>query len=310
MAFDIRKEIQQLKKEKNAVILAHNYQIKEVQEIADFVGDSFELAKIGKEVEAETIVFCGVRFMAESAAILSPEKKVLLPVEDAGCPLADTIKAEDVKALKETYPGIPVVTYINSSVEVKAESDYCCTSSNAVDVVNSIDSDEVIFIPDSNLGSFVQEKTDKKLILWDGHCTVHHRVNVEDILRIKAIYDDPYVICHPECRPEVVEACDVACSTSKMIEEAKKTDKKIVILVTEEGMRHRIEKEVKDKLIVIASPKLMCVNMKKTKLQHVYEALALEQTEIKVDKEIREKALIPLKRMLEIGKKAKQLAGV
>ncbi len=303
MAFDIKEEIKKLKKEKNAIILAHNYQIKEVQEIADVTGDSFELAKIGKEAKEQTIVFCGVRFMAESAAILSPEKKVLLPVEDAGCPLADTIKAENVRALKKTYPGIPVVTYINSSVEVKAESDYCCTSSNAADVVNAIDSDEVIFIPDSNLGSFVQEKTDKKLILWDGHCTVHHRVNVEDILRMKALYEDAFVICHPECRPEVVEVCDVACSTSKMIEEAKKTDKKIVILVTEEGMRHRLEKEVKDKLIVIASPKLMCINMKKTKLQHVYEALALEQTEIKVSEEIREKALIPLKRMLEIGKK-------
>ena len=302
MAFDIVKEIEKLKKEKNAIILAHNYQLKEVQEIADIVGDSFELAKKGKEVEQETIIFCGVKFMAESASILSPEKKVLLPVEDAGCPLADTIKAEDVRNLKKTYPGIPVVTYINSSAEVKAESDYCCTSSNAVHVVNSIDSDRVIFIPDSNLGSYVQQFTDKELILWDGHCTVHHRVNVEDILRMKALYEDAFVICHPECRPEVVEVCDVACSTSKMIEEAKKTDKKIVILVTEEGMKHRVEKEVKDKLIVIASPKLMCVNMKKTKLQHVYEALALEQTEIKVEENIRQKALIPLQRMLEIGK--------
>ena len=310
MAFDIRKEIERLKKEKNAIILAHNYQIKEVQEIADFVGDSFELAKIGKEADADIIVFCGVRFMAESAAILSPEKKVLLPVEDAGCPLADTIKPEDVKALKKTYPDIPIITYINSSVEVKAESDYCCTSSNAVDIVNAIDSDKVIFIPDSNLGSFVQEKTDKKLILWDGHCPYHHRVNVEDILRMKAIYDDPYVICHPECRPEVVEACDVACSTSKMIEEAKKTDKKTIILATEEGMRHRIEKEVKDKLIVVASPKLMCVDMKKTKLQNVYEALALEQVEIKIEEKIREKALIPLERMLKIGKEVKQTIGV
>ncbi len=309
MAFDIRKEIERLKKEKNAVILAHNYQIKEVQEIADFVGDSFELARIGHEVNADIIVFCGVRFMAESAAILSPEKKVLLPVEDAGCPLADTIKAKDVVELKKSYPGVPIVTYINSSVEVKAESDYCCTSSNAAHIVNSINSEKIIFIPDSNLGSYVQEQTDKKLILWDGHCTVHHRVNVEDILRIKAIYEDSFVICHPECRPEVVEVCDIACSTSQMIEEAKKTDKKTVILVTEEGMKHRIEKEVKDKLIVIASPKLMCVNMKKTKLQHVYEALTLEQTEIKVEKNIREKALIPLKRMLEIGKAIRQFVG-
>ncbi len=305
MAFDIVREIEKLKKEKNAVILAHNYQLKEVQEVADIVGDSFELAKKGKEVEQSTIVFCGVKFMAESASILSPDKKVLLPVEDAGCPLADTIKAEDVRNLKKTYPGIPVVTYINSSAEVKAESDYCCTSSNAVHVVNAIDSDKVIFIPDSNLGSYVQQFTDKELILWDGHCTVHHRVNVEDILRMKALYEDAFVICHPECRPEVVEVCDVACSTSKMIEEAKKTDKKTIILVTEEGMKNRVEKEVKDKLIVIASPKLMCVNMKKTKLQHVYEALALEQTEIKVEEHIRQKALIPLQRMLEIGKTAK-----
>ncbi len=310
MGFDIRKEIERLKKEKNAVILAHNYQIKEVQEIADYVGDSFELSRIGKEVNAEIIVFCGVKFMAESAAILSPEKKVLLPVEDAGCPLANTIKAEDVRALKRSYPGVPIVTYINSSVEVKAESDYCCTSSNAVDIVNAIDSEKVIFIPDSNLGSFVQEKTDKKLILWDGHCNVHNRVNVEDILRMKALYEDAYVVCHPECRPEVVESCDIACSTSKMIEVAKETDRKTIILVTEEGMRHRLEREVKGKLIAVASPKLMCIDMKKTGLQHVYEALALDQVEVKVSKEITEKALVPLKRMLEIGRKQKEFIGV
>ncbi len=310
MVIDIKKEIKRLKKEKDAVILAHNYQLKEVQEIADYVGDSFELAKIGKELPNKTIVFCGVRFMAESAAILSPEKKIILPVEDAGCPLADTITARDVKQLKEKYPGIPIVTYINSSADVKAESDYCCTSANAVEIVNAINSDTIIFLPDSNLGSFVQMHTEKDIILWDGHCPIHHKVNVEDIIRIKAVYENAFLICHPECRPEVIEICDSVCSTSKMIEEAKKTDKKTIILVTEEGMRHRLKKEITDKLIVVASPKLMCTDMKKTKIQHIYEALELEQTEIKIEKEIAEKAIIPLERMLKIMGKKKQFSGV
>jgi len=293
--------IQARKAETGAVILAHNYQRPEVQDIADFTGDSFELARKAAELSEDLVIFCGAHFMAESCKILAPHKRVVLPAPDAGCPLADTITPAGLRELKSQYPGVPVVTYINSSAAIKAESDYCCTSSNAVKLVNSIDSDTIIFTPDGNLGAFVQTQTDKKMILWDGYCIVHHRVLVEDIIRIKAIYEDAWVIAHPECQPEVVEMADVVCSTSRMLVESQQAPFKTIIVVTEEGMRHPLQKAAPDKEFVLATPKLVCRNMKKTTLDKVLTALETEGPEIHVDPEIAKRALIPLERMLAVG---------
>ncbi len=301
MAADISEQILKLKNEKGAVILAHNYQRPEVQDVADIVGDSFELALKAKELKQNTVVFCGVHFMAESCKILSPEKTVLLPAIDAGCPLADTITAEGLRRLKAENPGIPVVTYINSTAAVKAESDYCCTSANGARVVNAIDSDTVIFAPDANLGSFVQQHTRKKLLLWDGYCIVHQRVLVEEILQIKAVHEDALVIAHPECQPDVAGIADVVCSTSRMIPEARNAPGDTVIIVTEEGMLHPLKKAVPNKQFILASPKLVCRDMKKITLELVLKALKTGQPAVEVDPEIAKQALIPLERMLAIG---------
>lgn len=301
MAADISEQILKLKNEKGAVILAHNYQRPEVQDVADIVGDSFELALKAKELKQDTVVFCGVHFMAESCKILAPEKTVLLPAIDAGCPLADTITAEGLRRLKAENPGIPVVTYINSTAAVKAESDYCCTSANGARVVNAIDSDTVIFAPDANLGSFVQQHTRKKLLFWDGHCIVHQRVLVEEILQIKAVHENALIIAHPECQPDVVGMADVVCSTSRMIPEAKNAPENTIIIVTEKGMLHPLKKAVPNKQFILASPKLVCRDMKKTTLELVLRALETGQPAIEVDPEIARQALIPLERMLAIG---------
>ncbi|NOZ13275.1 MAG: quinolinate synthase NadA [Acidobacteria bacterium] len=297
----IADRILKLKREKGAVILAHNYQRPEVQDIADIVGDSFELALKAKTLEPDIVVFCGVHFMAESCKILAPEKTVLLPAMDAGCPLADTITAEGLRRLKKEHPGIPVVTYINSTAAVKAESDYCCTSANAARVVNAIDSDTVIFAPDANLGSFVQQHTRKKLLLWDGHCIVHQRVLVEEILQIKAVHDNAPVIAHPECQPDVVGMADVVCSTSRMIPESKNAPGDTVIIVTEAGMLHPLKKAVPEKHFILASPKLICRNMKKITLNNVLEVLETGRNSIHVDPITAKQAMIPLSRMLSIG---------
>ncbi len=301
MTTAISRQILQLKREKDAVILAHNYQRSEVQDIADIVGDSFELALKAKTLEQNTVVFCGVHFMAESCKILAPEKTVLLPAMDAGCPLADTISAEGLRRLKAEHPGIPVVTYINSTAAVKAESDYCCTSANAARVVNAIDSDIVIFAPDANLGSFVQQHTRKKLLLWDGHCIVHQRVLVEEILQVKAIHEGALVIAHPECQPDVVGMADVVCSTSKMIPESKAAPGDTVIIVTEEGMLHPLKKAVPEKHFILASPKLICRNMKKITLENVLKVLESGENTVNVDPMTAKRAMVPLERMLAIS---------
>ncbi len=297
----IERDITELKAERGAVILAHNYQRAEVQDIADFVGDSFELARRAATLENDLVIFCGVHFMAESCKILAPDKHVILPAQDAGCPLADTITGDQLRHLKSQYPGVPVVTYINSSADVKAESDICCTSSNALEVVESLEGDRILFTPDGNLANYVQQFTRKQIIPWNGYCIVHHRVMVEDIIQIKAIYDDAWVIAHPECQPEVVEMADVVCSTSKMVPESRNAPTDTIIVVTEEGMRHPLQKAVPEKQFVLATPKLVCRNMKKTTLEHVRDALSRQKPEITVDPEISRKAMIPLQRMLDVG---------
>ncbi len=296
----ILEKIGQLKKEHNAVILAHNYQIEEVQDAADYVGDSFELSRIAADSDADLIVFCGVHFMAESAAILSPEKTVLLPDLNAGCPLADLINADQLRDLKTQYPGAAVATYINTTAAVKAESDICITSANAVKVVNSLSEETVLLVPDGNLAHFVAERTSKTIIPWAGYCNTHHRVTAEDVLTARELYPEAVIIVHPECRPEVVALADVALGTGGMISYSRETTVKDIVIGTEMGMLHRLKKECPDKNFILLSPKLICPNMKYTNLEKVLNALEKREHVITVPAEIRERAVLALERMLAV----------
>jgi quinolinate synthase len=294
-------EIKRLKKEKNAVILAHNYQIPEVQDIADVVGDSLKLSQEAAKTEADRIVFCGVHFMAESAKILSPTKKVLLPAKDAGCPMADMITAEDLRALKAQYPGVPVVCYVNSSAEVKAECDVTCTSSNATQVVESLKAERVIFAPDRNLGQYVQSLVPQTTFInWDGFCITHERIREEEVIAVKVAKPGVKVLVHPECNPIVVKHADFVGSTSAIIAFVRASSDESFIIGTEMGILHTLRKENPDKTFYLLSPSLICYNMKKTTLEDVYLALRDDQYEITVEESVRLKAYAALKRMIEI----------
>jgi quinolinate synthase len=294
-------EIKRMKKEKNAIILAHNYQIDDIQEIADLVGDSFRLSQEAADTDKDTIVFCGVHFMAESAKILSPNKKVLLPNADAGCPMADMIDSSELKKWREDNPGIPVVTYVNSSAEVKAYSDICCTSANAQKVIESVDAPKVMFAPDRNLADFISKQvTDKEIIKWDGFCITHERVEVSDVEKMRAEHPGVKLLAHPECNPAVVSLSDYVGSTSQIIKYARESEDKEFIIGTENGILHTLRNENPDKKFYLLSPCLECVNMKKTTLEDVYNALKYDRNVIEIDEDIRIKAYISLKRMLEI----------
>lgn len=296
---ELIREIKRLKAERNAVIVAHNYQIDEVQDIADYVGDSFYLSKICAQSPAETIVFCGVQFMAESAKILSPEKTVLLPEAHAGCPMAESITPEDVRKLKAEHPDAVVVCYINSSVEVKAECDICCTSSNAVRIVRGLKEKEIIFVPDRNLGSYVASQVpDKHLILFDGCCITHARVTMDELNAARTLYPDAPVAVHPECSPEIVAAADFAGSTSEIIEYCRQSSAKQILIGTEMGVLHKLKQDNPEKEFYLLTPRLLCTNMKKTTLQSVYRALAESRTQIEVEESIRLRARTCLERML------------
>ncbi|MFW5996940.1 MAG: quinolinate synthase NadA, partial [Lentisphaeria bacterium] len=241
---DIRARIAALKAEKDAVILSHTYQPGEIQDIADFVGDSYGLSKKATELDARVIVFCGVRFMAETAAVLNPDRTVLLPDMDAGCPLADMIKVEELRQLKRQYPGAPVVCYVNSSAEVKAESTVCCTSSNAVCIVESLaDAEEIIFVPDQYLGKFVERKTGRKLILWDGYCPTHAMLRAGTVRKMQELHPGAEVMVHPECPPQVQDEADHVLSTGQMCDLVKTTDCRQFLVGTEEGIIHTLKKE-------------------------------------------------------------------
>lgn len=296
------KEINRLKKEKDAIILAHNYQIPEVQGVADIVGDSLALSRAAAEVDNKTIVFCGVHFMAESAKILSPNKKILLPVLDAGCPMADMVTAEDLIEYKEKNPNTTIICYVNSSAEVKAVSDICCTSSNALKIVESLDSDNILFVPDQNLGRYIKDKVkDKNIELWPGFCITHHRVKGSEVEKVREAHPDTEILAHPECNEEVVNEADFVGSTSQIIKYATESDKDKFIIGTEMGVLHKLERDNPNKKFYLLSTGLICTNMKKTTLKDVYAALENEQHEIEVDEEIREKALKSLDRMLELS---------
>ncbi len=296
-------EIKKLKREKNAVILAHNYQIPEIQDIADIVGDSLKLSQEAAKTDADIIVFCGVHFMAESAKILSPTKKVLLPAIDAGCPMADMITAEKLRDYKNENPGTTVVCYVNSSAEVKAECDVCCTSSNALKIVESLESDKILFAPDRNLGNYINQKLpNRKMELWNGFCITHERVKSEEVQMVRNKKPGVQVVVHPECNPTVVELADFVGSTSQILEHIRNSEDKEFIVGTEMGILHTLRKENLYKKFTLLSPSLICYNMKKTSLEDVLHVLKTEENEICVDEAIREKAYHSLNKMLELSK--------
>ena len=297
----LAEEILNLKKQKNAVILVHNYQRGEVQDIADFVGDSLELSQNAAKTDAEVIVFCGVHFMAETAAILCPGKTVLLPDIESGCPMADMITAEKLREKKEELPAAAVVCYVNSSADVKAESDICCTSANAVRVVESLDTSEVLFIPDQYLGHYVSTQTDRKIHLWPGYCPTHVKITPEDIRQRKTEHHVAKAIVHPECRPEVIQVADEVFSTGGMIRYARESSFKEVIIGTETGIIHRLAKENPDKTFIPASKKAVCPNMKRITLEKVLWALQDMKHPVTVPEDIRLRAKSAVDRMLALG---------
>jgi len=295
MPQELQQSIRDLLRKNNAVLLAHNYMRDEVQEIADITGDSLGLSQEAARTKADVIVFCGVHFMAESAAILSPEKTVLLPRMDAGCPMADMITAEDLQQFKLQHPGVPVVTYVNSSAAVKACSDICCTSANALKVVDSLPDDEIIFTPDRNLGQYVARFSSKKFHFWDGYCPTHERLKPEAVRALQQSHPDALFICHPECNPAVVALADHVCSTSGMYDYCRNSSAGKFIIGTEAGILYRLKHESPDKEFILASPALICPNMKLTSLEDILLALQTLQPVVKVAEEIR----IPAKRALD-----------
>ena len=297
----LKEKIDQLKGELRAVIVAHNYQRPEVQDIADFVGDSLELSRQCAEVDAETIVFCGVHFMAETAAILNPARTVLLSEGSAGCPMADMISIDELREWKQRYPQASVVCYINSSAEIKAESEICCTSANGVKAVESIANDDILFVPDQNLGHYISTKTKKNIILYPGFCYVHHRIKPEQVKLAKQLHPEAQVIVHPECRPEVIDLADAALSTSQMLRYAKASPHNSFIIGTEEGLLHRLRLENPDKFFYLVSNSQICTDMKKTTLATLVRTMELRQNIVTVPEAIRLKAKQAVERMLAIS---------
>jgi quinolinate synthase len=320
----LREKILHLKEKRNAIILAHNYQREEVQDIADYTGDSLELSRIAASIECSVIVFCGVNFMAESASILSPEKTVILPEITACCPMADMITVSGprnlktqfpgyqytggykypadftLKDIKNLHPGVPVVTYVNTTADVKAESDICCTSANGVKIVESLDSARVICVPDRNLSAWIAKNTKKEIISWDGFCHVHDRITTEDVIRVRKEHPDALLIAHPECRIEVCETADHVTSTSGMLRFAKSSNVKELIIGTETGLLYRLRKDNPDKIFYPLRKDMVCPNMKKTTLNSVLHAMETMTYKIKVPEETRIPAKRALDRMLEI----------
>jgi len=295
-------KILSLKRKRDGIILAHNYQLGEVQDIADFVGDSLELSQNAAKTDANVIVFCGVHFMAETASILCPDKTVLLPDMDAGCPMANMITAERLREKKKEYPKAKVVCYINSSAEVKAESDVCCTSANAIRVMESLAAEEVLFVPDQYLGHYVSTKTDKKMILWPGYCPTHVRIQPEHITKLRQEYPQAKAVVHPECKPEVIALADEVLSTGGMIRFANRQEVEEMIVGTEIGMIHRLRKENPGKRFIPVSEQAVCPNMKLITLEKVLWSLEEMAPEVKVPEKTRLKAKAAVDKMLEIGR--------
>ncbi|HCJ79495.1 MAG TPA: quinolinate synthase [Desulfotomaculum sp.] len=298
----LKEKISQLKEQKKAIILAHNYQLGEVQDAADFVGDSLELSQKAAQTKAEVIVFCGVHFMAETASILCPDKLVLLPDLNAGCPMADMITAEKLRQKKKEHPKAAVVCYINSSAAVKAEVDVCCTSANAVKIVESIKAEEILFVPDQYLGQYVAAKTGKKMIFWPGYCPTHARILPNHIEKLKQDYPLAKVVVHPECRPEVIVLADEVLSTGGLCRYAQTSQAKEIIVGTEIGIIHRLRKENPDKRFIPVSEQAVCPNMKLITLEKIIYSLEEMVFEVKVSPEIRVSAIAAVNKMLAVGR--------
>jgi quinolinate synthase len=293
-------EILALKKERRAVILAHNYQIPDVQDVADLVGDSLELSRAAARLDEDVIVFCGVDFMAETAAILSPQKTVIQPAKGAWCPMAHMITPGQLRELKTLYPNAAVVCYVNSTAEVKAESDICCTSANGVQVVNSLDQNQVIFVPDRNLAAYVARHTKKQIIPWNGYCYVHDHFTPDEVKAARALHPGAEVLVHPECRPEVIDQADFVYSTAGMGRHAKSSKAREFIIGTEVGMIYRLKKENPEKQFYPLSEKAVCQNMKKTNLEMVLRALQTLGPQVSVPQDIALRAKRAIERMLDV----------
>ncbi len=302
---DLTRELRQLAAERDAVILAHNYQRPEVQDAADHTGDSLELARVAAGTDAKVILFCGVHFMAETAKILSPEKTVLMPEPRAGCPMADMATGDGLRRLKAEHPGAVVVSYVNTSAEVKAETDVCCTSANAVQVVERFPRDqEIIFVPDRNLGDYVNRMTGRRMILWPGYCHVHDKIAPAEVEAARAAHPDAVVLAHPECRREVLELADVVTSTSGMLREPRTNPAPAFIIATETGLIYRLEQLYPDRRFVPVSSHVICPDMKLTTLERCVATLGDEfddraRHEVDVPADVREKALRAVERMIE-----------
>ena len=297
----MKEKIRSLLKKRNAIMLSHNYQPPGIQDVADLCGDSLELSIKAAQTDADVIVFCGVHFMAETASILSPDKTVLLPREDAGCLMADMIEPEGLQIMIDKLPAMPVVTYVNSTAAVKALSTICCTSANAINVVNSLDADEVIMTPDRNLALYTASRTQKKVHTWDGYCPSHDRLLPEDVYSAKKAYPDAVFMAHPECRPEVLELADVIRSTSGMIRYAKESKNSSFIVGTEIGLIYPLKKANPDKAFYPASSKMLCKNMKKISLEDVVRSLEHMEGEVKVPEDIRRPAFKAVQKMVDLS---------
>lgn len=298
---DYKNEILRLKEERNAIVVAHLYQDGEIQDIADMVGDSFELSRYCADTDKDVIVFCGVHFMAESAKILSPDKTVLLPAPDAGCPMADMADVEGLRKLKERYPEAAVVCYVNTTAAIKAECDICCTSSIAEKVVRSVHNKQIIFLPDRNLGSNIAKQIpEKDFIFWPGFCPTHNALSPMHVAEAREAYPNALLAIHPEVPPEVAELADYVGSTKQIIEYCTKSDKKEFIIGTEEGILHQLKKNNPDKIFHMLKYNFICPNMKKTTMEKLYESLRDMKHEITLDKDIIERASLSLERMLAV----------
>lgn len=298
---ELKERLLQLKKERNAIILAHYYQRDEIQEVADFRGDSLLLAQKAAQTDADVIVFCGVHFMGESAKILAPNKTVIIPDERAGCPMADMVNVDGLRALKRQYPNAKVVTYINSSAEIKAETDIVCTSANAVKIVNSVEGDEVIWVPDKNLGDWVSKQTDKKMIIWEGYCNTHDMLTVKDVAEMRILHPNAQFVVHPECRPEVVKLADYVGSTTAIIKYCRDSDCQEFIVGTEDGTGYQLRKDSPNKQFHFATKYLVCPNMKVNNLKKLVRCLENMEPEIYVPPHIADQARISLERMLQVS---------
>jgi len=297
---EFRGQITQLKKQQNAIILSHYYQRPEVQDIADYVGDSFGLSQQAAQTKADVIVFCGVHFMAESAYILSPHKTILLPEPEAGCPMADMADVDDLIMLKAKYPDAAVVSYVNTTAAVKAESDICCTSANVLKVVDSLTQDTIIFTPDRNMGRYIANQSDKKIILWEGYCYTHDRLKVEDVLKAKLSHPGSKIMVHPECPSDVIEAADYVTGTTGMLKLARTSNISTFIVGTEMGLGHALEKEAPTKKFIFPSKHLVCANMKMNTLEKVYNSLKTMSPRVTVSQDIMNRAKLALDRMLAV----------